>query len=134
VTTYALSSVSRSQGGSGTNCINPTPNNIPAFWAPILLVHLGGPDTITAYALEDNELWLRHLLQLVIQASTASYSLFKSWGKDPLKYIAIPIFVAGITKYGDRVLVLWLASSKKFRDIQSEKNRRKEQSSSALIP
>ena len=120
VTTYALSSVSRSQGGSGTNCINPTPNNIPAFWAPILLVHLGGPDTITAYALEDNELWLRHLLQLVIQASTASYSLFKSWGKDPLKYIAIPIFVAGITKYGDRVLVLWLASSKKFRDIQSE--------------
>jgi len=120
VTTYALGSVSRSQGGSGTNCINPTPNNIPAFWAPILLVHLGGPDTITAYALEDNELWLRHLLQLAIQASTASYSLFKSWGKDPLIYIAIPIFVAGITKYGDRVLVLWLASSKKFRDIQSE--------------
>ncbi|XP_061954814.1 uncharacterized protein LOC133677009 [Populus nigra] len=112
--------VSRSQGGSGTNRINPTPNNIPAFWAPILLVHLGGPDTITAYALEDNELWLRHLLQLAIQASTASYSLFKSWGKDPLIYIAIPIFVAGITKYGDRVLVLWLASSKKFRDIQSE--------------
>ncbi|KAH8486054.1 hypothetical protein H0E87_027498 [Populus deltoides] len=120
VTTYALSSVSRSQGGSGTNRINPTPNNIPAFWAPILLVHLGGPDTITAYALEDNELWLRHLLQLAIQASTTSYSLFKSWGKDPLIYIAIPIFVAGITKYGDRVLVLWLASSKKFRDIQSE--------------
>jgi len=120
VTTYALSSVSRSQGVSGTNCINPTPNNIPAFWAPILLVHLGGPDTITAYALEDNELWLRHLLQLAIQASTTSYSLFKSWGKDPLIYIAIPIFVAGITKYGDRVLVLWLASSKKFRDIQSE--------------
>jgi hypothetical protein len=120
VTSYALSSVSRSQGGSGTNCINPTPNNIPAFWAPILLVHLGGPDTITAYALEDNELWLRHLLQLAIQASTTSYSLFKSWGKDPLIYIAIPIFVAGITKYGDRVLVLWLASSKKFRDIQSE--------------
>ncbi|KAJ6980713.1 uncharacterized protein [Populus alba] len=120
VTTYALSSVSRSQGGSGTNRINPTPNNIPAFWAPILLVHLGGPDTITAYALEDNELWLRHLLQLTIQASTASYSLLKSWGGDPLIYIAIPIFVAGISKYGDRVLVLWLASSKKFRDIQSE--------------
>ncbi|XP_034891081.1 uncharacterized protein [Populus alba] len=120
VTTYASSSVSRSQGGLGTNRINPTPNIIPAFWAPILLLHLGGPDTITAYALEDNELWSRHLLQLTIQAFTTFYSLFKSWGKDPLLYIAIPIFVAGITKYGDRVLVLWLASSKKFRDIQSE--------------
>ncbi|XP_011040249.1 PREDICTED: uncharacterized protein LOC105136553 [Populus euphratica] len=120
VTIYALGSVSRSQGVSGTNRINPTSNNIPAFWAPILLVHLGGPDTITAYALEDNELWLRHLLRLATQASTASYFLFKSWGKDPLIYIAIPIFVAGITKFGERILVLWLASSKKFRDIENE--------------
>ncbi|GFZ17719.1 transmembrane protein, putative [Actinidia rufa] len=38
-----------------------------AFWAPFLLLHLGGPDTITAYSLEDNELWLRHLLGLVVQ-------------------------------------------------------------------
>ena len=40
---------------------------IKAFWAPFLLVHLGGPDTITAYALEDNELWIRHLLGLITQ-------------------------------------------------------------------
>nr|GEX40803.1 calcium uniporter protein [Tanacetum cinerariifolium] len=33
-----------------------------AFWAPFLLVHLGGPDTITAFALKDNDLWVRHLL------------------------------------------------------------------------
>uniref|UniRef100_A0A6N2K1S8 DUF4220 domain-containing protein n=1 Tax=Salix viminalis TaxID=40686 RepID=A0A6N2K1S8_SALVM len=85
-----------------------------------LLVHLGGPDTITAYALEDNELWLRRLLQLQIQTATAAYSLFKSWGKDPLIYIAIPIFVAGLAKYGERILVLWLASSNKFRDIENE--------------
>ncbi|KAI4312806.1 hypothetical protein MLD38_037597 [Melastoma candidum] len=26
-----------------------------AFWAPFLLLHLGGPDTITAYSLKDNE-------------------------------------------------------------------------------
>lgn len=42
---------------------------IQAFWAPFLLVHLGGPDTITAFALEDNELWLRHLLGLVTQVT-----------------------------------------------------------------
>ncbi|GJS82357.1 calcium uniporter protein [Tanacetum coccineum] len=35
-----------------------------AFWAPFLLLHLGGPDTITAFALEDNEFWLRHLLDV----------------------------------------------------------------------
>ncbi|KAJ6756740.1 hypothetical protein OIU79_029011 [Salix purpurea] len=120
VTTYALSSVSRVQGGSKENRKNPTPNNIPAFWAPILLVHLGGPDTITAYALEDNELWFRHLFQLAIQTATASYYLFKSWGNDPLVYIAILIFVAGLAKYGERILVLWLASSNKFRDIENE--------------
>ncbi|GJW42692.1 L-type lectin-domain containing receptor kinase IX.1-like protein [Tanacetum coccineum] len=28
-----------------------------AFWAPYLLLHLGGPDAITTFALADNELW-----------------------------------------------------------------------------
>ncbi|KAK1577305.1 hypothetical protein Q3G72_020545 [Acer saccharum] len=37
---------------------------LTAFWAQFLLLHLGGPVTITAYALEDNELWLRHFLGL----------------------------------------------------------------------
>ncbi|GAY38370.1 hypothetical protein CUMW_036180 [Citrus unshiu] len=46
---------------------------LEAFWAPFLLLHLGGPDTITAYALEDNELWLRHLLGLTLQTSIAFY-------------------------------------------------------------
>ena len=35
-------------------------SELTAFWAPFLLLHLGGPDSITAYALEDNELWLWH--------------------------------------------------------------------------
>ncbi|EEF32909.1 hypothetical protein RCOM_0455910 [Ricinus communis] len=40
---------------------------IMAFWAPFLLLHLGGPDTITALSLEDNELWQRHALGLFVQ-------------------------------------------------------------------
>ena len=40
---------------------------ITAFWAPFLLLHLGGPDTITAYSLEDNELWWRHFVSLIVQ-------------------------------------------------------------------
>ena len=35
---------------------------LTTFWASILLLHLGGTDTITAYSLVDNELWRRHLL------------------------------------------------------------------------
>lgn len=36
-------------------------HQVMALWAPLLLVHLGGQDNITAYAIEDNRLWLRHL-------------------------------------------------------------------------
>ncbi|KAJ1700003.1 hypothetical protein LUZ63_008515 [Rhynchospora breviuscula] len=42
-----------------------------AFWAPFLLLHLGGPDNITSYSIEDNELWLRHFLGFVVQTSVA---------------------------------------------------------------
>ena len=35
------------------------------FWAPFVLLHLGGQDTITAFSIEDNELWKRHLLTQV---------------------------------------------------------------------
>uniref|UniRef100_A0A2N9G3Y8 DUF4220 domain-containing protein n=1 Tax=Fagus sylvatica TaxID=28930 RepID=A0A2N9G3Y8_FAGSY len=43
------------------------PCNIKRFGHHFFCLHLGGPDTITAYSLEDNELWLRHLLGLAIQ-------------------------------------------------------------------
>ncbi|KAH9310789.1 hypothetical protein KI387_025824, partial [Taxus chinensis] len=42
-------------------------------WAPLLLLHLGGPDTVTAYSTVDNELWKRHLLNMVYQVSVAIY-------------------------------------------------------------
>ena len=37
------------------------------LWAPILLIHLGGQNGITAYNIEDNELWRRHVLTAVSQ-------------------------------------------------------------------
>lgn len=51
---------------------------LQALWAPFLLLHLGGPDNITAYSLEDNELWLRHLLGLVVQVGVAVYVFIRS--------------------------------------------------------
>lgn len=89
-----------------------------AFWAPFLLVHLGGPDTITAYSLEDNELWLRHLLGLLVQVSAALYIFLRSWTSSSysLPLLAIPMFVVGIIKYGERTWALWSASSERLRE------------------
>ncbi|CAN6372505.1 unnamed protein product [Urochloa humidicola] len=36
--------------------------HLDILWAPVLLLHLGGQDGITAYSIEDNENWRRHLL------------------------------------------------------------------------
>ncbi|KAL6334830.1 hypothetical protein AAG906_022819 [Vitis piasezkii] len=66
VATVSLGTLSNSQGDSEGKLLDPN-YTLMAFWAPFLLLHLGGPDTITAYSLEDNELWLRHLLGLVVQ-------------------------------------------------------------------
>ncbi|KAK7854008.1 hypothetical protein CFP56_033783 [Quercus suber] len=89
---------------------------ITLFWAPFLLLHLGGPDTITAYSLEDNELWRRHLLTLVSQVVVAAYVLLKAWTNTPLNILAIPVFLSGVVKCGQRVWVLWSANSEKFRE------------------
>ncbi|XP_066341170.1 uncharacterized protein [Miscanthus floridulus] len=81
-----------------------------AFWAPFLLLHLGGPDNITAYALEDNRLWLRHLQTLAVQALGAAYVVYKFIfsarshdGSLLLLAASISMFAAGLAKYGERV-------------------------------
>jgi hypothetical protein len=42
---------------------------LQVLWAPILLIHLGGQDGISAYNIEDNELWRRHVVTMVSQVS-----------------------------------------------------------------
>ncbi|KAK1576017.1 hypothetical protein Q3G72_010163 [Acer saccharum] len=91
-------------------------SDLQIFWAPFLLLHLGGPDTITAYSLEDNELWLRHLLGLVVHVGVAFYVFLQSWGNSALTFIAIPIFIAGIIKYGERTFVLRSSSAQQFKN------------------
>ncbi|GMP36042.1 hypothetical protein CsSME_00008282 [Camellia sinensis var. sinensis] len=68
VATVALGKLSHVQN----NISNPN-NALQALWAPLLLLHLGGPDTITAYSLEDNQFWIRHFLGMGVQATVAIY-------------------------------------------------------------
>lgn len=100
--TYTLGHMSLSSSTSRTN------QSLMALWAQFLLVHLGGQDTITAYAIEDNQLWLRHLLTLVVQALGAGYVLYRyiAGGGVLLHCVAILMFLAGVLKYGERIRAL----------------------------
>ena len=46
-----------------------TSQDLEVLWASVLLMHLGGQVTITAYNIEDNELWRRHIVTAVSQVS-----------------------------------------------------------------
>jgi hypothetical protein len=85
-----------------------------AFWASFLLVHLGGQDTITAYAMEDNNLWLRHLLTLIVQAVGAGYVLYKYIAGSEAMFMsaAILMFTTGTGRgCGHSRLLTWAASA-----------------------
>ncbi|PWA72253.1 hypothetical protein CTI12_AA271210 [Artemisia annua] len=86
-----------------------------AFWAPFLLVHLGGPDTITAFALEDNEFWLRHLISLVIQCLATVYVFVQSLPHNQLWIPTLLMFMNGTIKYAERTRAFYLASADRFK-------------------
>ncbi|KAE8811352.1 hypothetical protein D1007_11723 [Hordeum vulgare] len=83
-------------------------HQLVAFWAPFLLLHLGGPDSITAYALQDNQLWLRHLHTQVVQVLGAAYVLYMNiaGGGNFLPLAAALMFAVGVVKYGERTWAL----------------------------
>uniref|UniRef100_A0A8I6WXT0 DUF4220 domain-containing protein n=1 Tax=Hordeum vulgare subsp. vulgare TaxID=112509 RepID=A0A8I6WXT0_HORVV len=89
-------------------------HELMSLWAPFLLLHLGGQDNITAYAIEDNRLWLRHLQALVVQVAAAAYVLYESTvigTQALLRDAAYLIFVVGVIKYGERVWALKCADT-----------------------
>ncbi|KAH7853230.1 hypothetical protein Vadar_000291 [Vaccinium darrowii] len=111
---FAVGLISYSQG-----CVTSGPYADPtllAFWAPFLLLHLGGPDTITAFALEDNELWLRHFLGLGVQFWAVGYAFIESFPNHKLWIPTVLMLLAGLIKYSERTRALYLASSRVFQD------------------
>ncbi|KAK7859399.1 hypothetical protein CFP56_006900 [Quercus suber] len=110
VATVALGVISNNQGNS-CNCKgSQLQNELTAFWAPFLLLHLGGQDTITAYAVQDNELWSRNLLGLVVQSVMALYIFLLSWKVNWLSLLTILMLLAGFIKYAERIWVMRLAN------------------------
>uniref|UniRef100_A0ACD6AEY4 Uncharacterized protein n=1 Tax=Avena sativa TaxID=4498 RepID=A0ACD6AEY4_AVESA len=89
------------------------------FWAPFLLVHLGGQHTITALSVQDNELWMRHLLGFVSQVAVAGYVVSKpSWQDRRLLAATVIVFLSGSFKYAGRTYCLYSARPANVR-VQS---------------
>ncbi|GKV52413.1 hypothetical protein SLEP1_g58997 [Rubroshorea leprosula] len=113
--TNALKYDDRGQMNGCTKAHTKEGTEFRAFWAPFFLLHLGGPDTITAYSLEDNELFLRHLSGLIVQTITALYIILLAWTSSHISYLSIVVMAVGCIKYGERTLGLWKASWNKLR-------------------
>ncbi|KAL4628751.1 hypothetical protein ACB092_05G261900 [Castanea dentata] len=107
----AIGLISKSEGvgceAKGNN------KDIMAFWASFLLLHLGGPDTITSFALEDNEFWLRHLVGLILQVLATVYIFYESLPNN-LWVPTVMVFFVGFIKYVERTRALFLASLNQF--------------------
>ncbi|GLJ20365.1 hypothetical protein SUGI_0369810 [Cryptomeria japonica] len=78
--------------------------------APLLLLHLGGPDGITAYSTADNELWLRHGLYMAYQVLVTAYVIYASAFAGHLLIAAILLIIVGSSKYAERTAALAFAS------------------------
>ncbi|KAJ4839341.1 hypothetical protein Tsubulata_048482 [Turnera subulata] len=120
VAVFAIGHIASSQG-NGDPSDPPDTGNLLVFWSPFLLLHLGGPDTFTAFALEDNELWVRHLLFLASQVIPALYLFILTFGGSSLILPTILLFVAGCIKYLERTYALYLASMDQFRESAHQK-------------
>ncbi|CAD6268827.1 unnamed protein product [Miscanthus lutarioriparius] len=92
-------------------------SSLEVLWAPLILVYLGGREEITAYTIEDNELWTRHTVTMVSQVTVAVYSFYKSWpGSSDRKLLlsAILLFVIGIISFIEKPWALRRASIKRL--------------------
>lgn len=83
-----------------------TNTSLKALLAPILLLHLGSPDTITAYSIEDNQLGAREIVETVAQVGLVIWILIRCWTYTSLSFLTLPMFLAGFIKYGERAWAL----------------------------
>ncbi|KAH7514883.1 hypothetical protein FEM48_Zijuj11G0137600 [Ziziphus jujuba var. spinosa] len=98
-----------------TNPFHPHGNEgLYAFWASFLLLHLGGPDTITSFALEDNEFWIKHLFGLILQVIGVGYCFFLPLPNNNLWIPTVLVFIVGTVKYVERTMALYLSTFDHF--------------------
>lgn len=94
---------------------------IYTLWAVFMLLHFGGPDTITALSMEDNDLWSRNWINLVTQLVATANVVLTVYSEN-LKskpYILVSsllILLAGLVKSFERIQCLKKGSLELFRN------------------
>ena len=81
------------------------------MWTPFLLLLVGGQDRKTSFAVEDNELWIRHFIWLLPQILTTCFVFYQSLHLNNLWIPTIFLLLAGTIMYAERIAALYLASS-----------------------
>ncbi|CAO2149332.1 unnamed protein product [Urochloa humidicola] len=103
---------------------HPGSAHLDTLWAAILLLHVGGQDGISAYSIEDNENWRRHLLISVSQITVAIYVFVKSWLRSDdrrLLRAAVLLLVPGIVKCLQKPWALRKASVSSIQDTSDSR-------------
>ncbi|BAT88910.1 hypothetical protein VIGAN_05255600 [Vigna angularis var. angularis] len=111
---FCVGLISNKYGDKDT-AVSTIDDYLRAFWTPFLLLHLGGPDTITAFSLEDNELWLRHMLAFTVQVCLTGYVFLLTLPENTLLIPTVLVFMAGVIKFAERTISLQHASADNFR-------------------
>ncbi|KAM0906339.1 hypothetical protein ACQ4PT_016822 [Festuca glaucescens] len=106
-------------GHMSLSCRPREQQQLMAFWASLLMVHLGGQDTVTAYTMEDNDLWMRHLLTLFVQAAGAAYVLYKYAlnGSKALLAASVLMLLVGVGKYLERIYALKSSRLRSLKEL-----------------
>ncbi|KAI8545571.1 hypothetical protein RHMOL_Rhmol07G0049600 [Rhododendron molle] len=87
-----------------------------SFWAPFLLLHLGGPDNVTSLSAEENNMWLQQLIRLISQL-VSTILIFIRFDRYASLFLASKLFfLAGTIRCMERVHSLYLARSGGFKE------------------
>nr|CAB3491817.1 unnamed protein product [Digitaria exilis] len=118
---YALATLFNRQTKTSSPCHTGfRASSLEVLWAPVLLIHLGGREGITAYNIEDNDAWTRHTVTLVSQATVALYGFHKAWpgdGDRRLLWSAVLLFIIGILSFCEKPWALRRASVKRLASV-----------------
>lgn len=124
---YALATLfnRHARATSSSSCdggANSKARILEVLWAPVLLIHLGGQEELTAYTIEDNELWTRHTVTLVSQVAVALYAFYKSWPNHSdwkLLASAILLFIIGVVSFSEKPWALKKASINRLASVSA---------------
>ncbi|TVU17355.1 hypothetical protein EJB05_33383, partial [Eragrostis curvula] len=121
---YQLAEKATSSAISGlTLCdsdVSEDEKQVVALWAAFLLLYLGGPDNLSAYALEDNKLSTRTFLEMCGNMSGIVYAIYKyTYGGGHSRFMlaaSVIISVVGANRYIERVYALSEANLDKMQE------------------